>query len=64
MAGRIIPEPSQPDRDPEPLAEQRELARSARSPFRPPRRGSPLRDLMVRSGSAGGWAAGLYSRSC
>jgi hypothetical protein len=30
MAGRIIPEPSQPDRDPEPLAEQREPARSAR----------------------------------
>src|SRR6266699_5788774 len=30
MPGRIVPEPPQPDRDPEQLAEERELARSAR----------------------------------
>src|SRR6266700_2998890 len=30
MPVRIIPEPPQPDRDPEQLAEERELARSAR----------------------------------
>lgn len=30
MPGRIVPEPPQPDRDPEHLAEERELARSAK----------------------------------
>ena len=51
MPGRIIPEPPEPNREPEHLAEERELARSA-SPAWLSRGGAPTR-RRTREGVAG-----------
>jgi hypothetical protein len=63
MPGRIAPEPRQPDRDPEHLAEERELARSARLAGLAVQRAAARRPTPSCSEASSTPPAGCWTRS-